>query len=217
LVKGYDGGHFVSICQMANTVECGQNACGISWIHIYHWQKVHRGLARVFTISAMKKIHHPLPIGSLPVKAEWKLPKNVYSWLDSISSRFYVLNTPISTTAPIDAKTHVWPIDGIAQWLTKFDWLPVTTKSRVNNYERIIDMHIILVRVIHSIQNQHFAEMFTYSDNTNYNLNFYYFIVSIYLWFHLFGNFSYVSDVSDGIFACWVQRRSQRPLSTKQP
>jgi hypothetical protein len=25
---------------------------------------------------------------------------------------------PISTTAPIDAKTHVWPIDGIAQWLT---------------------------------------------------------------------------------------------------
>jgi hypothetical protein len=27
--------------------------------------------------------------------------------LDSISSRFNVLNTPISTTAPIDAKTHV--------------------------------------------------------------------------------------------------------------
>jgi hypothetical protein len=27
-------------------------------------------------------------------------------------------NKPISTTAPIDAKTHVWPIDGIAQWLT---------------------------------------------------------------------------------------------------
>jgi hypothetical protein len=48
-------------------------------------------------------------------------------------------------------------------------------------------MHIILVRVIHSIQNscikystqnQYFAEMFTY---TNYNLTFYYFIVSIYL------------------------------------
>jgi hypothetical protein len=71
-------------------------------------------------------------------------------------------------------------------------------------------MHIILVRVVHSIknystQNQHFAEMFTYSDNTNYNLNFYYFIVSIYLRFHLFSNYSYVSDVSDdpdGIFAC---------------
>jgi hypothetical protein len=30
--------------------------------------------------------------------------------LDSISSRFNVLNTPISTTAPIDAKTHVGPI-----------------------------------------------------------------------------------------------------------
>jgi hypothetical protein len=67
-------------------------------------------------------------------------------------------------------------------------------------------MHIILVRVIHSIQNscikyaiqnQHFAEMFTYSDNTNYNLNFYYFIFPIYLWFNLFGNYSYVSDVSD--------------------
>jgi hypothetical protein len=49
---------------------------------------------------------------------------------------------------------------------------------------------MILVRVVHSIQNsscikystqnQHFAEMITYSDNTNYNLNFYYFIVSIY-------------------------------------
>jgi hypothetical protein len=39
--------------------------------------------------------------------------------------------------------------------------------------------------------------MFTYSDNTNYNLNFYYFIVSIYLRFCLFGNYSYVSDVSD--------------------
>jgi hypothetical protein len=76
-------------------------------------------------------------------------------------------------------------------------------------------MHIILVHVVHSIhnscikystQNQHFAEMFAYSDNTNYNLNFYYFIVSIYLRFHLFGgNYSYVSDVSDdpdGIFAC---------------
>jgi hypothetical protein len=38
--------------------------------------------------------------------------------LDSIGSRFNVLNMPISTTAPIDDKTHVWPIDGIAQWLT---------------------------------------------------------------------------------------------------
>jgi hypothetical protein len=33
--------------------------------------------------------------------------------LDSINSRFNVVNMPISTTAPIDAKTHVWPIDGI--------------------------------------------------------------------------------------------------------
>jgi hypothetical protein len=63
-------------------------------------------------------------------------------------------------------------------------------------------MDIILVRVVHSIQNsclkystqdQHIAEMYTYSDNTTYNLNFYYFIFSIYLRFHLFGNYSYVS------------------------
>jgi hypothetical protein len=67
-------------------------------------------------------------------------------------------------------------------------------------------MHIILVGIVHSIQNscikystqkQHFADMFTYSDNTNHNLNFYYFIVSIYLRFHLFGNYLYASDVSD--------------------
>jgi hypothetical protein len=80
-------------------------------------------------------------------------------------------------------------------------------------------MHIILVRIVHSIQNscvkystqnQHFAEMFTYSDNINYNLNFYYFIVSIYLRFHLFGNYSYVSDV----FVMYMYRQ---PISkTKQ-
>jgi hypothetical protein len=47
--------------------------------------------------------------------------------------------------------------------------------------------------------------MLTYSDNTNYNLNFYYVIVSIYLKFRLFGNYSYVSDVCDDpdvIFVC---------------
>jgi hypothetical protein len=42
--------------------------------------------------------------------------------LHSISSPFNVLNTPISTTTPIDAKTHVWPIYGIAHWLTN-QWL----------------------------------------------------------------------------------------------
>jgi hypothetical protein len=58
-----------------------------------------------------------------------------------------------------------------------FDWLPVTNhcEGSVNNYKRIIDMHIIFVGVVHSIQNscikystqnQHLAEMFTYSDNT---------------------------------------------------
>jgi hypothetical protein len=55
-------------------------------------------------------------------------------------------------------------------------------------------MHIILVRVIHSIQNscikystqdQHFAEMFTYSDNTSYNL------ISIILLFQFICDFIY--------------------------
>jgi hypothetical protein len=34
-------------------------------------------------------------------------PRAATTQLDSIGSRFNVLNTPISTTAPIDAKTHV--------------------------------------------------------------------------------------------------------------
>jgi hypothetical protein len=48
-------------------------------------------------------------------------------------------------------------------------------------------MHIILVRIVHSIQKycilkystqtQHFTKMFTYSDNTYYSLNFYGFTV----------------------------------------
>jgi hypothetical protein len=122
------------------------------------------------------------------------------------------LNTPISTTAPIDPKTHVWPIDGIAQWLTnQWSLLGYPCKNihfliccrriehRVNNNKCVIDTHIILVLIVpsnqnscikYSTQDQHFAEMFTYSDNTNYNLNFYCFIVSIQLRFHLFGNYS---------------------------
>jgi hypothetical protein len=66
---------------------------------------------------------------------------------------------------------------------TFFDWLPVT-KSIVQT--AISDTHIILVRIVrciqnscikYSTQNQHFAKMFTYSDNTSYNLNFYYLLV----------------------------------------
>jgi hypothetical protein len=61
-------------------------------------------------------------------------------------------------------------------------------ENSVNNYKCVIDTHIILVPVVRSIQNscikystqnQRFAKMFTYSDNTNLNLNLYYFIVSI--------------------------------------
>jgi hypothetical protein len=33
-----------------------------------------------------------------------------------------------------------------------FDWLPVTKEHSVNNYKCVIDMHIILVRVVRSIQ-----------------------------------------------------------------
>jgi hypothetical protein len=47
-------------------------------------------------------------IGLLPSWIRKKVPPR----LDSISSRFNVL---VNTPAPIDAKTHVWPIDGIAQ------------------------------------------------------------------------------------------------------
>jgi hypothetical protein len=59
-------------------------------------------------------------------------------------------------------------------------------RAYVSNYKCVIDTHIILVRVVRSIHNscikystqdQHFAKMLTYSDNTDYNLNFYYFIV----------------------------------------
>jgi hypothetical protein len=98
-------------------------------------------------------------------------------------------------------------------------------------------MHIILVHVVHSIQNscffsnifyllysdqyisfvknscikystqnQHFAEMFTYSDNTNYNLNFYYFIVS----FNLFE----ISFIRQLLICVWCQWWNFRVLST---
>jgi hypothetical protein len=59
-------------------------------------------------------------------------------------------------------------------------------------YKCVFDTHVILVRVVRSIQIlvldtplktnillKCSLTMFTYSDNTNYNLNFYYCIVSI--------------------------------------
>jgi hypothetical protein len=81
-----------------------------------------------------------------------------------IHRRFYVLNMPISTTAPIDAKTHVWPIDGIAQLIDQsaiaigpypgknmrrfLIGCRLLRQSSVNNYKCVIDTHIILVRVV---------------------------------------------------------------------
>jgi hypothetical protein len=63
---------------------------------------------------------------------------------------------PISTTAPREAKTHVWPIDGIAQWLTNqrsplghiqaktWDvfWLAAGYQEhRVSNYKSVYNWH----------------------------------------------------------------------------
>jgi hypothetical protein len=83
----------------------------------------------------------------------------------------------------------------------------------VNNY-----MYKCIIRsyqnscIKYSTQNQHFAKMLTYSDNTNYSLNSYAFIVLIYLRYHLF--LCLKSADPDDRFTCW---RSQRLLSTKHP
>jgi hypothetical protein len=112
-------------------------------------------------------------------------------------------------------------------------WAILTTCYKehcVNNNKCVIDTHIILVRVVRSIQNycikyftqdQHFAKMFTYCTLTILIITW----ISIILLFQFNWDFIYsaiihVSDVSDDpdrIFACWVQCRSQRPPSTKHP
>jgi hypothetical protein len=130
--------------------------------------------------------------------------------INSICSRFNVLNTPISTTASIDAKPHVWPIDGIAQWLTnqqsllghiqaKTDvfWLAAGYQGySVNHYKCIIDTHIILVRVVRIIPNS----CIKYSTQNQCSLTLTILIIiwiSIILLFqfnsiHLFDNYSCV-------------------------
>jgi hypothetical protein len=76
-------------------------------------------------------------------------------------------------------------------------------------------MHIILIHSIqnscitYSTQKQHFAEMFTYSDNTNYNLNFYNFIVS----FNLF-EISFIRQLFICVWGQWWPRWNFRVLST---
>jgi hypothetical protein len=79
-------------------------------------------------------------------------------------------------------------------------------------------MHIILVHVVHSIQNscikystqnQHFAEMFTYSHNTNYNLNFYYFIVSILFDFGEISIIRQVMEFSHAEYSALLRRNSR--------
>jgi hypothetical protein len=88
----------------------------------------------------------------------------------------------------------------------------------VNNYKCVTDTHIILVRVIRSIQNS----CIKYStQNLKCSLTLTILIIiwiSIILLFRFNWDFIYsaiihVSDVSDGIFACWVQHR----LSMKHP
>jgi hypothetical protein len=54
---------------------------------------------------------HIAGIGEFEFEFDWQFYRNgskrqAVKWLDSISSRFNVLNMPISTTAPIDAKTQ---------------------------------------------------------------------------------------------------------------
>jgi hypothetical protein len=91
----------------------------------------------------------------------------------------------------------------------------------------LIDTHIILVPVVRSNQNscikystqkQHFAKLFTYSDNTNYNLNFYYLLLQ-FNWDFIYSAIIHVSDVSDdpgGIFACCTASITA-PSFDKQP
>jgi hypothetical protein len=59
--------------------------------------------------------------------------------------------------------------------------------------------------------------MFTYSDNTNNNLNFYYFIVSSYLIEISFIRELFMCLMSAMEFSRAEYSRSQRPLSTKHP
>jgi hypothetical protein len=148
---------------------------------------------------------------------------------------------PISTTAPIDAKTHVWPMDGIAQWLTNqrsllgyiqaktWDvfWLAAGYyEHRVNNYKLIIDMHIILVHIVSKIlvlNTPLKTNILLKCSLTPIILVIIWISIILlfqFIWDFIYLAFIHVSDVSDdpdGIFACWVQCRSQRPLSTKQP
>jgi hypothetical protein len=99
-------------------------------------------------------------------------------------------------------------------------WLAAGYHS-VNNYECVIDTHVIFVRVVRSIQ----TACIKYSIQ-KCSLTLAILIIiwnSIILlfqfnWDIIYSAIIHVSDVSDdtdGIFACWVQRRSQRPLSTK--
>jgi hypothetical protein len=84
---------------------------------------------------------------------------------------------------------------------TFFDWLPVT------NIIRVLVLHNILLKCSLTLT---ILVMIW---------------ISIILLFQFICDFIYsaiihmcdVSDDLDGIFACWVQRRSQRPPSTKQP
>jgi hypothetical protein len=94
-------------------------------------------------------------------------------------------------------------------------------RMSVTNYKCVIDTHIILIRVVRSIQNSYIK----YSTQDQHFANMFAFWISIILlfqfnWFFIYSAIIHVSDVSDdpdGIFACRIQRWSQRPLSMKHP
>jgi hypothetical protein len=82
-------------------------------------------------------------------------------------------------------------------------------------------MHIILVHVVRSIQKTPLKTNILLKCSLTLTMLITIWISIILLfqfnWDFIYSAIIHVSDVSDGIFACWVQRQSQHPLSTKYP
>jgi hypothetical protein len=96
-------------------------------------------------------------------------------------------------------------------WLLRshYDWSPgnPNEKGQVN---KVLDTgFLITISVFYGLFN-------SYKILTR-NILVRFFILLISPWDLIYSAIIHVSDVSDGIFACRVHRRSQRPLSTKHP
>jgi hypothetical protein len=105
----------------------------------------------------------------------------------------------------LDEVIPFWPAFPGKNMRRFFDWLPVT--------KSIIGMHIILVRVIHGIQNscikcstqnRHFSEMFTYSDKSEFLL---------FYCLNLFA-ISFIRQLFICVWCQWWPRWNFRVLST---